>query len=79
VPFHFPVGACTPSQTPTHWSVSLATHVGVSPLPTPSWGSALPGMPNPSSARSQPHRGYRPIEAPTRRLIWRSRNGAGRF
>ena len=35
VPSHFPVGACTPSQTPTHWCVSPATHVGVSPLPTP--------------------------------------------
>jgi hypothetical protein len=68
VPSHLPVGACTPSQTPTHWStkrathvgvsllrctpsqtpthwsVSPATHVGVSPLPTPSWGSAIPGM-----------------------------------
>ena len=67
VPSHFPVGACTPSQTPTHWCVSPATHVAVTPLPTPSGGPALPGTLSPSSARSHSHRRQPPIEPPSRR------------
>ena len=73
VPSHFPVGACTPSQIPTHWSVSPATRMGVSPLPTPSWGSTLPGTPSPSSARSQTHRRHPLIYPPSRRHMWVSR------
>jgi hypothetical protein len=39
----------TPSQTP-HCAVGPAIKVGGSPLHTPSWGSAFPGTPSPSSA-----------------------------